>query len=83
MKLNTKQQFKNLHPGAIIRDIKNYGYYAIATRECLDNNDKLTNAMLIDGSLSSATIGERVYFRPTEEVCYLGYLGLNWHPDEF
>lgn len=83
MKLNTKQQFHNLRPGAIIREIEEYGYYAIVTREHLDEKGNLTNAMLIDSSLSSVTIGERVYFRPTEKVHYLGYLGLNWRPDEF
>ena len=82
MKMNTKQQFRNLRPGAIIRDINDYGYYAIVTRECLDNKDNLTNAMLIDSSISSIRIGERVYFRPTEKVHYIGYLGLNWRPDE-
>lgn len=83
MKLNTKQQFNNLHPGAIFRELEDYGYYAIVTREYLDDNGNLTNAMLIDSSISSNRIGERMYFRPTEKVCYLGHLGLNWRPDEF
>lgn len=81
MKINTQCQFMNLLPGAVFRYLDN-GYYYIVTREMFVN-EVITNAMCIDGCLSSINIGDRIYIRPTEEVYYCGHLGLNWRPDEF
>lgn len=78
---NDKGRFAEVSVGGIFRSLDDGAYY-IKTREHLIN-DTLHNVMSVDGSLISSTIGERAYIRPTEEVCYLGHLGLNWHPDEF
>ena len=81
MSPNKKCQFIDLRPGDIFLD-DIYGSYFMVIPERWEHN-RIANALYVDGRVGGNQCGSSVHFDFTDDVLYVGTLGVNWFPDRF